>query len=354
MKLFEYELLKIFQQMSYYLIAALLLVFAFFLIRAIPEIDQNAYKPYEGKVTHEKINLANKEDVVLSHKNYLSNFEQDKKQVIGNYLFDHNTHVENQIKIKNLSKQHTNVAKLELFLLRKIDYGSFYNNQGPTQTIDFINSLGAWFTGILIIVGLSTNFTGEYTSGADQFIFATKLGRISIVTAKLMASFIYTFLVVLVWFVFVLAGVYCKLGNSGWQSPIQFDVFFSSSILPLNMVEFLILCIVIHLIGALGFTILVLFISSLCNTPILSLLISAILLSAPAVLSKFHSTLDNIIIFSYTNIMETKTLFEKKDVYNVLGLPIILPIIIISVSIIVTLILAWLTFRFIKEREVTI
>jgi hypothetical protein len=349
-QLLKYELLKIFKQKSIYLIGILLLILIFMVIQHYPKTNPQFYKPYEGVVTQEKINEVTKENKALSQHQNLTANNLAKLGVLEEFSWERYAQSHNQQLIKLLGKHHTKEAKIERSMLKHLKLNTFYNDQAPIQTINFNSSFGVWVSGVLILVGLSSIFTKEYTTGVDQFIFASKLGRKSLVTAKLVASMIYTLIVVLIWVIYDAIHYFIVLGNSGWHSPIQFNPLFDGTPYPFSMIEFLILGVFIHLIGALGFTILVLVVSALCNKLLTSFLISGIIFGLPVILSNFPNPFKWLTDFSYTNIMESKSLFNKFNAYNVFGLAILQPIMVISVSALISLVLIWLTYRFVKRK----
>jgi hypothetical protein len=237
-------------------------------------------------------------------------------------------------------------------MLSQVKLNTFYDVQAPYNTINFISSFGVWISGTLILVGVSSIFTKEYTSGVDQFIFTSKLGRKAIVTAKVFASLIYSFLVVSIWAIYDYLCYFISLGDSGWQSPIQFNPTLSSSPYSFTMLESFIVGFLTHLIGAFGFTILVLFISAICKKSLPSFFIGATLFGVPVILSNFPNPFNWLTQFSYTKIMEFEQLFNGFTVYNALGFSILQPIVVLTVSIIISAILLWLTYRLIKQKEI--
>ena len=68
---------------------------------------------------------------------------------------------------------------------------------------------------------MTGTFSGEYQSGADSIILSSRYGKSKLVTAKIMAAFVYS---VLVFTVFIVVGCgiqFAAFGADGWKLPVQ-------------------------------------------------------------------------------------------------------------------------------------
>ena len=72
-----------------------------------------------------------------------------------------------------------------------------------------------------ICICVSGTFSGEYQSGADSIILSSRYGKSKLITAKILAAFVYS---LLIFTLFVLVGCGIQLvtfGTDGWDLPIQ-------------------------------------------------------------------------------------------------------------------------------------
>lgn len=85
-----------------------------------------------------------------------------------------------------------------------------------------LSCLELFVIGIIgICICVAGTFSGEYQSGADSIILSSRYGRSKLITAKLLAAFVYS---LLTFTLFVLAGCSIQLaafGTDGWNLPVQ-------------------------------------------------------------------------------------------------------------------------------------
>lgn len=85
-----------------------------------------------------------------------------------------------------------------------------------------LSCLELFIIGIIgICICVSKTFSGEYQSGADSIILSSKYGKSKLVTAKILAAFVYS---LLIFTLFVLVGCGIQLaafGTDGWNLPVQ-------------------------------------------------------------------------------------------------------------------------------------
>src|SRR5699024_4613701 len=120
-----------------------------------------------------------------------------------------------------------------------------------------------------------------------------------------------------------------------------------------TMIEYFAVQVGTHLIGALGFAALVLFISSLCSKPIVSFLVSGVIFGLPVVWMCILGLVTNWFIdLSFTNIMKVEELFLTFHVYDIVGLHILKPIFLVGMSMIFTIVFIYVTYYYVRYREV--
>lgn len=85
-----------------------------------------------------------------------------------------------------------------------------------------LSCLELFVIGIIgICICVSGTFSGEYQSGADSIILSSRYGKSKLVTAKILAAFVYS---LLTFTLFVLTGCGIQLaafGTDGWNLPVQ-------------------------------------------------------------------------------------------------------------------------------------
>ncbi|MBY7142649.1 hypothetical protein KFZ56_06065 [Virgibacillus sp. NKC19-3] len=359
-QLLKFELLKIVQQKSIYVVG--FLVLGLFLLTSIPnfENEEAYYEPYKGKVTEEKQALVEEQLASLPDMNR-SDEQQAKNNVYQTFLNERSYAESVQDRIMMLDEK-TDMANgepallaMEQSMLEQLELDTFTYHQAPNQTIDFVNTFGFIFAGALILVGLFSVYSNEYTTGVDNYIFSSKRGRKQISYAKFGASFIYTILVVCVWIGFDVVFHFIRFGNSGWESPIQYINKYLESPYDFTMIEYFGIQVGVHLIAALGFAALVLFVSANSKKPIISFLISGIIFGLPVAWRSILMQDSNWLIdISFTTGMRVDELFHTFSVYNIAGLLIIKPIFIMSIMIIIAAGFILATYQYVKRREVSV
>src|SRR5690606_28448944 len=136
-------------------------------------------------------------------------------------------------------------------------------------------------TGAMLLVGLSTIYSQEYSTGVDNYIFSSKKGRGALLRAKIGTALIYTVLVVMGWEIFNLAWNLLQYGNGGWETSIHYAFAYHFSPYSFTMVEYHLLQLGFHLLGAISFAITIVLVSSLCKNSLVSLLINGAILAVP-------------------------------------------------------------------------
>ena len=199
---------------------------------------------------------------------------------------------------------------------------TFYNvdiAHGPMSTIAAINPE---ITGIMLLLGLSTIFTREYSSSVDKYIFSSKKGRKEIVWAKVGATLLYTLCVILIFASVNLVVNVWEFGSKGWGDPLQSFQPFSNSPYNVSLLEFHLLQLGIHFLGAFCFALLIVLISSISKNSMISFIISFFIFVVPVL-----EFVDNFDIpwllaslpFVFYNVMEAKLYFVDLKSVSLFG-----------------------------------
>ncbi|GGH81482.1 ABC-type transport system involved in multi-copper enzyme maturation permease subunit [Pullulanibacillus pueri] len=362
MQLLKYELLKIFQQKSLYVIFLFLLVFAT-LIADFPNVDllkKDVYHRWEGPLTTEKVQQAEKNYQVLSKGFNLENtaFTLTDLSKLGMYeeiAVLHSTESANEKQISNIKNEHHYNSELQINMLQKVDHLNYvYNYRGPQQMIDFISFLSFLITGVMLLIGLSSIFSREYSSGVDHYILSTKKGRKALVWAKLGAALLYTLSVVSTLELYNFFITIIRIGNEGWKAPIQILFDYHRSPYAFNLLEYHLIQIGLHLLAAFGFALLILLISSVNKHALMSFFISAGIFAFPYI-REFTQVqwLKTLLSFSFPYVMKVKPLFVDFQTVNVYDYPVLLPIMAGIIMLISSVIFILMIFKVMEHKQVT-
>ena len=190
---------------------------------SVHDFYKEYYQQYEGPVTPEKVMLAEdgnrqiaeyKKEYTEQHNGSPVDFgpktaihrknvvfseilEADKK--VRNHNAQINT-LEQRLKTMENKGQHDfehKKTKLHYSMVNKIKAPGIHFNWGWRETSDFINTLGTLIMGAMILLGVSTVFSNEYSTNMDALILSSKNGKSRVITAKLLASGIFIVIVAL-------------------------------------------------------------------------------------------------------------------------------------------------------------
>ena len=187
-----------------------------------------------------------------------------------------------------------------------------------------------------LAICLAPVFAGEYSTGADQLILSSKLGKSKVISAKLFTSIFLSvkFFVILVLFsVITCMFVY---GYDGASAPIQLIMPFL--VYPLSILESVIIFTVCTFFGTLLIAALTLLLSSKFKSPFGVIIIISVLIFVPMMLSVPETTvwLYNLFSLLPTSMMSVWAVFSHVpyDFFGLIVMPyIFLPIFAILASI---------------------
>ncbi|RIW28698.1 hypothetical protein D3H55_21225 [Bacillus salacetis] len=375
MKLLKFELYKIFSQKMVYVTFLVLILLSSMYIGKFEKTDEQTkqfYKDWEGTITSEKIMEAEASNEELNAKaeerieemiadgtegSFLSENEEIMAGIYEDIAFSQRIQEAINLRLQELDSSNQYNAELEKQVLENVDLSYFSYYKGPAEIIDYTGTFGFIVTGAMLLIGLSSIYTREYSSGVDNYILSSKKGRAELTWSKLGAAMIYTLIVVGVWEAVNVASKLYLLGNLGWKAPLQFVFRYFGSPYGLNLLEFHLIQLGIHLIAAFGFAILILFISSLSKNSLLSFFISGAVFSLPFMLVEMvplKPWLLNLVHFSYLYIMRVDFFFNSFKTVNLFGNPILYPVAAVVWMVILSAVIATVTFKVMKNKEVSI
>jgi ABC-type transport system involved in multi-copper enzyme maturation permease subunit len=368
--LLAFELNKIFRQKSIYAVYVVLLGLIMISLNAQYVVGKSAsYKDWEGELTREKYKQAEADHAELT-KNTNENtvWTEEMRERAGVYeeiavakRLDETNDMSIQYFQSNLPQleektfEHRKEA-LHLRMLENVNVNKLYYHKAPAEMIDFVRTFGTMLTGALLLIGLAPIFSNEYMTGMDQLQLSTRHGRRKGIYAKIAAALIYTAFVIGVWSVFNLIQRILVYGDGGWSAPLQQLFQYRYSPYDFDMLTFIFVQLGIHALGAVGFALLVLLISAWCRHTILSILVSGAIFSLPIAIVVFFKIdlgmYENILDFTYTNVMRVTDLFDRFEVLNLFGYPVLYAYAAIVVMAVLSIAATRLLLYTMKRREV--
>ena len=199
---------------------------------------------------------------------------------------------------------------------------------------------------IAVCICLSSIFSGEYQSGADNIILTSKYGKSKAITAKIIASYIFATIIFVVYLLFAVGSIFLMFGTSGWNLPIQ--IMNILSIYPLTFLGAFLYNVAISYVILLGMVGLTLFLSSKLKGSIAIFIIDIAIIMIPtffSITSAFGLWNKTLLLMPYNAIC---TNFSRMVSYQFGSIVIDLPSMIIVTYLILmifTLLFARRTFR---------
>ncbi|GAA0615318.1 hypothetical protein GCM10009001_35770 [Virgibacillus siamensis] len=369
--LVKFELYKMFTQKTIYLVAALLMIVTlFFLYQMKGPSLHSLYQKWEGPVTAQEIELAKQKDDEIVQKQANPKADISWKELKLRNVYDavievgmYNAsqkrkihHIEQKINNqKNQSNYVHHNLNLKEKMIKDIDYQDMYYNRPATQIIDFVGTYGYVILGALIVVGLSSIFTQEVTTGVNQYMLSSKLGRRTIVLAKIIASIIFIFISLL--FLVGIDLVYWILtdGNYGWKAPLQSIQKFWESPYSFDLGSYLWIKVAFQFLAACGFAMFVLLVSALTRNSIISFFISGFVIAFPILVEQFipfnMDTFYTLLKFTYADMMIVDVLFQEFNTVNLFGYPVLYPIFAIGLLVVSTSLIVYLLYKVMAKKQ---
>lgn len=204
---------------------------------------------------------------------------------------------------------------------------------------------------IAVCICLSSIFSGEYQSGADNIILTSKYGKSKAITAKIIASIIFATIVFVVYLIFSVGSVLLMFGTDGWNLPIQ--IMNILSVYPLTFLEAFLFNVGISYAILLGMVGLTLFLSSKLKGSIAVFIIDIAIIMIPSffrITSQFGLWNKTLLLMPYNSIFNN---FSRMVSYQFGNLVIDLPL----MTILTYLVLMFITFilarRIFRKHQVT-
>ncbi|MGM7681271.1 ABC transporter permease [Cytobacillus sp. Hm23] len=377
-QLLKFELYKIFRQKGMYIVMVLMfLLFSLVMVsesrNVSPKADTYATEvkeelntfaqEWEGNLTSEKVEEATQTLDSLPYAytptSSLTNEELAKYNIVQQILFNDNTTrdikskiTELEMKLDKLSENDISykTALLEINMLNHLKLDTFQYNQGPINTIDFVERFAPYFTGILMLIGLASIFVNETNTGMDQLIYSSTYGRQKGVTAKIIASLIYVLFLTTVWVMFNIVMNSYIYGNIGWNSPIQF-LRYPESPYTLTAIEYFFSQIGIHLLVAFAFMAFVLTVSAITKSTLVSFIISSVTFLLPTI-NLGVPYWEYVKKYSFSNFMTAPEFTKPFHALNLFGVPVLDPVVNYPLVVLFTVMFMIMLYKAIKNKQV--
>lgn len=335
-------------------------------------------KSYEGKIDNELANTLEKKLEAEESKNNITsedmnpNLSFEEKRILlfqNDYInSEYNartwislkeedsknpssiTGLENLVKtLESNNKQNTylysDILK-HLNMLKVVNEPGYYNDIGWGKLYIFLlGTPGTIFTLIVLLIAISPIFSNEQRNGMERIILATKNGHYKIVSAKIIASLVFTIAWVTCFYILSFLVYIIPYKNlSAWNMPLNSINGYVYTPYNLNVLQGLGVSYLMTIL--LGCTLAVLFclISALQKTSLSSIALAVIIILAPmfitdsGLISKFLSLSPSVAISG-------NMLLREYSSFNIMGKPIIYPIVASITSIIIFTISTFATFK---------
>lgn len=226
------------------------------------------------------------------------------------------------------------------------------------ETLFEILSTNGWcfFLIVLLVIIAAPVFSNEYSTGMDSILFSTRKGRFGVVTAKLAALMIIASVLALLTNLSLYISSMAAEGIYGSQAPLKSISAYFLSPYSLSMLQFYLVQLGVQLLGCLAAILLTAFLSSRLASPLPVFFISLAAILYPVILVDqvqiSAKWVEPVYYLSVFQLVRVYNLFAAYRAYNLFGSPILYPYLLIPLVILFGALMAVLTYRTIKYREV--
>ncbi|UAL47186.1 hypothetical protein K7887_20425 [Sutcliffiella horikoshii] len=368
MELLKFELYKIFKQKTVYITFFLAILFSTgFTFQLTEQWEKDLYKEWEGPITAEKVKLAEEKNAVLMKKLedapddepfFFSERENAEMAVYEGVVWAAGVERNTVAYIKELDRADATAAdKLNVAMLNKLDTSYFAYNVGPGKVIDFASVFSIFITGAMLLIGLSAIYTQEYSSGVENYLLSARKGRKQLLWAKVGAASVYTVVIVLAWEVFNLAWNTVQFGSEGWGTPFQHYFKYYFSPYDFTMLEYHLVQMAFHLLGAVSFAVLIVLVSSFSKNALISFFVCSALFGMPFLVVEMlmlPQWVENLFTFTHIFTMNVEPLFDFFKTVNVFGTPVLYPFVAVVMMVIVSGVAVLVNLRYMKRKELSV
>lgn len=393
MELLKHELYKIFSKKILYITLLFFLLVIIFLHPSanyfpkeygnVRDFYKDYYQQYEGPVTPEKVRLA--EDGTRQIDEYIKEYTEQhnsspvlfgaktaihRKSVVLSEILEADQKVKNHNALINTLEQRLKTmknkgqndyeykkTKLHYSMVKNIKAPGIYFNWGWRETSEFINTFGTVIMGAMILLGVSTVFSDEYSTNMDALILSSKNGKNRVITAKFLAASIYILIIALFFTLLNLLIQFKIMGFVGGNSTLQALFRYENSPYGWTLVQYVPRQIAAHLFGSLAFGFIVLLVSSLCKSGLASFFISGCIFGLPlffnSILYIKSGWIAKINEFSYAVLMRGQPLFSQFKAFNIFDHPVLYFNLMLLLFTLLSISVIYLTYRSFCSHQVS-
>lgn len=212
---------------------------------------------------------------------------------------------------------------------------------------------------IVIIIAVSTVFSSEYSMKTDSLILTAKYGKNRQIIAKLLASLIFTTLLIGGTFIIFCVAFGVQYGLAGWNADMQTNIGLSllAVELPFNNLELILFGLLIVWVAGVFTAFITAVLSALTKTPFSSLIVALTVFAAPYIIRQILSqrgVRDAMIIFPVNAVNVQEVLRLPVNLESIFyGSPYLPAVCIIAAGIIVLLVSSIITYSAFKHHQVS-
>ncbi|WP_214483145.1 ABC transporter permease subunit [Bacillus sp. SM2101] len=322
-------------------------------------LEQSIFEKYD-KLQKEAANTFPYKEVEVPAEEAAEYFILDQIRLTNDFVYDSlNRMDELDSDLESLNKGGVSYknALLEKHMWNELKINTFEYNEGAKNAIWFLKSSAPIIIGILMLMALAPMFVSESSSRMDQVVYSSKYGRRKGVTAKILASMIFVFIIFVFWVTFgILTNIYVY-GSNGWDSPIQLLGLWGTdgyALSPYNLtgIEYILVQTVIMLLVAFVFMAVLLTVSALSKNVLVSFIISATIFLLPIV------PLNGVLFwylqqYSFTNFMSAPEFTSPFHAINLFGVPVLEPFVNYPLIVLLGVMFIMVLYKTIKKKQVS-
>lgn len=347
----------------------------------------NAFKQYEGPLTPKKIAMANewianreKDDNYWTHDGSGRKINLNHEGYILNDIFSTIQSVNDDMKtrdrmINNLKHQLETTKDVNSYKYRNVNLnysmlknltlsGIYITNRsffGLYSVVDLLTAVGTVIMPIMLILGISSVFSGEYATNMDSIILSSKRGKGHVITAKILASAIYIASIGLyIFFLLLVLQILSlgKLGLIGWNYPVQATNSLSVSPYNFTILKYVIMHVLLYLFGGISLGGIVLLISVYSKNSIIPMVVGGGIFGFPLLLSQILGIQAEkgltwyILHFSYEELINVRNMFSYYKSFDFFGYPVLYANVMVTLFVIITIIAIYAIYKGFRNHQV--
>lgn len=202
---------------------------------------------------------------------------------------------------------------------------------------------------ILLVLGVASIFSNEYTSRVAYLNLSTKKGKTKLNTAKIISALIYgTLVFIFVSIIYHIGGL--ALGLPNGDKSVRY-IF--SSLYNMSINEYYIETLALSYLGTIAFSLLIVLLSLLSKNILVSFVLPLVIYFLPDMLRLPGNIMEFIYNINFTQLLKGKNIFGEYTTFDLFGNIVGYPYLIIVVGLIALFILLIIYFKFSKMQTIS-